>query len=223
MAHTAEQGNFEGRSRASGGFGNESGQTDRRGRSGEAERANRDAPNRGTARSAPQGPFKSPVYEATWQNLAQLGRMVGPMIAAPEIGLAAPVAQSMLSGNPYGAFGRPSGWSSYSQRDINPTGGNPRGNIGGRDNAIGNALIQARRNALLEEARRREATRPTISPHPIVPFQQYAPRAIFDHGAGLSTYGIAGSGSATPMPGRKAGGYGGVARPSPIAFSDSHL
>jgi hypothetical protein len=46
MGYTAEGGNFEGRSRAHGGFGNETGQTERRGRSGAAEKANRDAINR---------------------------------------------------------------------------------------------------------------------------------------------------------------------------------
>src|SRR5690349_11267064 len=117
MSYTTERGNFEGRSRAQGGFGNETGQTGRRGNGGEAEKANRDAMNRAAARSAPSGPFKSPIYDATLQNLAKLGVMVGPMIANPGIGLAAPLAKSILSGNPYGAFGMPRGWSSYSQRD----------------------------------------------------------------------------------------------------------
>lgn len=224
MPYSAEQGNFEGRSRARGGFGNETGQSERRGRNSEAERANRSAMNRATARSAPEGPFKSPKYDATLENLTKLGKMVGPMIANPGIGIAAPLAQSILSGDPYGAFGRPSGWSSYSQRDINPVGSNPRGNIGGRDTNIGNALTQARSNALLEEARRRQTSRPKLSPHPTAPLDQYRPPSvIFDQVPGLPFYGVAGPTHTPPMPRRsKASGYGGVSRPFPIPFPNSY-
>ena len=230
MSHSAEQGNFEGRARAHGGFGNETGQTDRRGRSGEAEKANRDAMkagrdarNREISLSAPQGPFKSPQYEATLENLAKLGKMATSMIGSP-VGMMAPVGQAILSGDVYGAFGRPTGWSSYSQRDINPMGSNPRGNIGGRDAAIGSALAQARQNALLEEARRRQASRPKTAPHPTVPLSQYMPPSvIFDPIPGLPFYGVAGPTYTAPTPGRgKASGYGGVARPSPISLPNSY-
>jgi hypothetical protein len=230
MSYSAEHGNFEGRSRARGGFGNETGQTDRRGRNGEAEKANREAMdasrkarNREVSLAAPQGPFKSPQYEPTAENLAKAAKMALSALSGP-IGMMSPVGQAILSGDVYGAFGRPTGWSSYSQRDINPMGSNPRGNIGGRETDIGNALTQARRNALLEEARRRQADRPKSWPHPAVPLDQYMPpSAIFDHIPGLPSYGIAGPTYAAPMPGRsKAGGYGGVARPSPIPFPSSY-
>lgn len=224
MPYSAERGNFEGRSRARGGFGNETEQTDRRGRGGEAEHANRDAMNRAAARSAPAGPFKSPQYDATLENLTKLGKMVGPMIANPGIGIAAPLAKSILSGDPYGAFGRPNGWSSYSQRDINPMGSNPRGNIGGRDTNLGNTLTQAHRNALLEEARRRQESRPKPSPHPAAPINQYVPPSmISDQVPGLPSYGVAGPSYSVPEQRRsKASGYGGVARPSPIPFPRSY-
>lgn len=230
MSYSAEQGNFEGRSRARGGFGNETGQTDRRGRNGEAEKANRDAiragrdaMNRAVTLSAPQGPFKSPNYPATLENLTKLGKMATSTLSGP-IGMLSPLGQAIVSGDVYGAFGRPTGWSSYSQRDINPMGSNPRGNIGGRDTDIGNALAQARHNALLEEARGREAYRPKLSPHPATPLDQYMPpSAINDHVPGLPLYGVAGPTYTPPMPRRgKASGYGGITRPSPIPFPSSN-
>lgn len=223
MSTSAERGNFEGRSRAHGGFGNESGQTDRRGRSGEAERANRDAMNRAAARSAPPGPFKSPTYDATLDNLVKLGKMVGPMLANPGIGLAAPLARSILSGDPYGAFGRPTGWSSYSPRDINPMGSNPRGNIGGRDTNVGIEPRHTRPFAALEEMRHRQESRPKPSPHPAAPLNQYMPPSfIFDQVPGLPFYGVSGPTYAgMPPRHRKASGYGGTARPSPIPFPES--
>ena len=230
MSYSAENGNFEGRSRARGGFGNETGQTDRRSRNGEAEKANRkamdairDARNREISLSAPQGPFKSPNYPATSENLTKMGKMAISMIGSP-IGMMSPVGQAIVSGDMYGAFGRPTGWSSYSQRDINPMGSNPRGNIGGRDADIGNALAQARRNALLEQARRRQENRPQSWPHPAVPLDQYMPPSvIFDHVPGLPSYGVAGPTYTAPMPGRsKASGYGGIARPSPIPFPNTY-
>lgn len=219
MAYTAENGNFEGRARAHGGFGNETGQSGRRGRSGEAQAANRNAINRAAARAAPPGPFKSPVYDASLSNLAKLGRMVGPMIASPGIGLAAPLAHSIISGDPYGAFGLPSGWSRYSPRDIDPLGPNPRGNTGSRD-AIADRLAQARRNALASEALRRRlagSAGATVGApaRPQVPM----PAMIGDQVPGLPFYGVAGPGygSATRRP-HKAAGYGGVARPAPIGY-----
>jgi len=230
MSYSAERGNFEGRSRARGGFGNETGQTDRRGRNGEAERANRDAMkasrdaiNRDISLAAPRGPFKSPNYPATWENLTKATKMAISALGGP-VGMMTPVGQAVLSGDVYGAFGRPTGWSSYSQRDINPMGSNPRGNIGGRDTDIGNALMQARRNSLLEEARRRQENRPKLSPHPTVPLNQYMPpSAIFDHISGLPFYGVAGPTDTAAIPRRsKAGGYGGVARPSPISSPNSY-
>jgi hypothetical protein len=230
MSYSAEKGNFEGRSRAPGGFGNETGQTDRRSRNGEAEKANRaaidasvKARNREISLSAPQGPFKSANYPATLENLAKMTKMAISALGGP-IGMMTPVGQAVLSGDVYGAFGRPTGWSSYSQRDINPMGSNPRGNIGGRDTDIGNALTQARHNALLEEARRRQANRPKSWPHPTVPLDQYMPPSlIFDHVPGLPSYGVAGPSYTAPMPGRgKASGYGGVARPSPIPYPNSY-
>jgi hypothetical protein len=224
MSYSAERGNFEGRSRARGGFGNETGQTDRRGRNGEAEKANNKAMNRAAALSAPEGPFKSPKYDATRENLIKAGKMAVSMMANPPLGFLDPVAKAILSDDPYAAFGRPTGWSTYSQRDINPMGSNPRGNIGGRDTGIGSALTQARRNALLEEARRRQANRPKLSPHPTTPLDQYMPPpVIFDHIPGLPTYGVAGQTYMPPMSKRgKASGYGGVARPSPIPFPNSY-
>lgn len=101
-------------------------------------------------------------------------------------------------------------------------GSNSRDNVGGRDTAFGSALMQARRNALLEEARR-QANRPKLPPHPTTPLNQYAPPpVIFDHVQGLPFYGVAGPRYTAPMPKRtKASGYGGVARPSPIQFPDS--
>jgi len=225
MSYTAEKGNFEGRARAAGGFGNETGQTDRRGRSGEAQAANRNAINRAAALSAPTGPFKSPMYDASWQNLAKLAEMVGPMIASPGIGFAAPLAKSIISGDPYGAFGVPRGWSSYSQRDINPMGSNPRGNIGGRDVAFGmGSLTQAQRDAILSAALRRphyeRPKAPIMAPNP---HPEYQPVAIGDQVSGLPYYGAAGPGYDMAAPRyRKASGYGGAARPAPIAFPPTH-
>ena len=221
MSYTAERGNFEGRSRANGGFGNETGQTDRRGRSGEAHAENVKAMNRAAALSAPPGPFKSPMYDATLQNLTKLTKMVGPMMMNPGIGLAAPLAQSILSGDPYGAFGIPDGWSSYSQRDINPMGANPRGNIGTRDVAAAmGGLAQAQRNAMLAAALRREqANRPKRgSTTPSQP-ERYSPAFIGDQVPGLPLYGMTRPGYPVPaLPRhRKASGYGGTARPAPIS------
>ena len=230
MSFSAEQGNFEGRSRARGGYGNETGQTDRRGRNGEAERANRqameasrNARNREITLAAPQGPFKSPNYPATLENLTKAAKMAISALGGP-VGMLSPVGQAIATGDVYGAFGRPTGWSSYSQRDINPMGSNPRGNIGGRDTDIGNALTQARRNALLEQARRQQANRPSSWPHPTDPLDQYMPpAAIFDQVPGLPPYGVAGPPHTASMSGgSKAGGYGGAARPSPIPFPSSY-
>ena len=111
-----------------------------------------------------------------------------------------------------GGFGSASGLGSSSP-----------GNGGGRDGAFGAALMQERRSALLEEARRRQANPPKLSPHPTALLPQYAPpTAIFDHVPGLPYYGVAGPTYAASMPTRrKASGYGGVARPSPIPFPDS--
>jgi hypothetical protein len=225
MSYTAERGNFEGRSRASGGFGNESGQTERRGRSGEASTANRRAINRAAALSAPAGPFKSPTYDASPQTLTRLGRMIGPMIASPGIGLAAPLAKAILSDDPYGAFGVPSGWSRYSQRDIDPMGSNPRGNVGGRDAAFGDALAPSQRQALLMEALRHPRAvgpgTPTLAP--VAP--RYSPPALIgDQVPGLPFYGVTGSRLEMAMPRhRKASGYGGVPRPTPIPYPNSSL
>lgn len=230
MSYSSEQGNFEGRSRARGGFGNETGQTDLRGRNGEAEKANREAMdigrnarNREVTLAAPRGPFKSPNYPATVENLTKLGKMAISMVGSP-IGMLSPVGQAILSGDVYGAFGRPTGWSSYSQRDINPMGSNPRGNIGGRDTDVGNAPTQARRNAVLEQARSRQASRPKRWPHPSIPLDQHTlPSVIFDQVPGLPFYGVAGQNSMARMPGRsKTSGYGGIARPSPIPFPNSY-
>lgn len=230
MSYSAEHGNFEGRSRARGGFGNETGQTDRRGRNGEAEKANRkamdasrNARNREVTLAAPQGPFKSANYPATLENVTKAAKMAISALGGP-VGMLSPVGQAIVSGDVYGAFGRPTGWSSYSQRDINPMGSNPRGNIGGREADIGNALTQARRSALLEEARRRQTDRPKSWPHPSIPLDQYTPPSvIFDHIPGLPSYGVAGPTYTTRMPGRsKASGYGGVARQSPIPFPNSY-
>ncbi len=212
MSYTAENGNFEGRSRAHGGFGNESGQTDRRGRSGEAARENFRAMARAAALSAPPGPFKSPVYDMSWENLAKLAQMVGPMIANPGIGLAAPVAQSILNGTAYGAFGIPKGWSTYSPRDIDPLGNNPRGNIGARDLIPGRGVwANAQRQLAQAEAIRRRSRRPQNSMPP-QPQSHVPPVFLSDAVAGLPAYGAT-------MPGYgKASGYGGVSRAAPIAF-----
>ena len=221
MAYTAETGNFEGRSRARGGFGNETGQTERRGRSGEAQAANRNAINRAATLSGPRGPFKSPVYDPSWQNLTKLAKTIGPMIANPGIGLVAPLAQSILSGDVYGAFGLPSGWSSYSPRDIDPMGSNPRGNIGGRDRDIGRSrLTAAQRNAILSEAlRRQQARRPQAPTEASIQRQYFGPITLGDHVPGLPVYGTTRPGYDAPMPGKgKAAGYGGTARLAPIAY-----
>jgi hypothetical protein len=198
MAYTTEHGNFEGRSRARGGFGNETGQTDRRGRSGEAAAANRNAINRAATLAGPRGPFKTPVYDPTVRNLATLGRIVGPTIMNPGIGLASPLAQSIYSGDVYGAFGLPSGWSSYTPRDFDPLGSNPRGNTGGRDAAFGAGdPAIAQRRAILAQLFGRER-----------PDQPNAPTgAPAQHGRGGP---------------RKAAGYGGNARPAPIPYPTHH-
>jgi hypothetical protein len=83
-------------------------------------------------------------------------------------------------------------------------------------------LMQGRRNALLDEARR-QATRPKLSPHPAIPLNQYAPPSvILDHVPALPLYGVAGRGYTALMPrGSKASGYGGAGRPSPIQFPGS--
>lgn len=222
MAYTAENGNFEGRSRARGGFGNETGQTERRGRNGEAQAANRNAINRAASMSAPSGPFKSPMYDASWQNLAKLGRMVGPMIANPGIGLAAPLAHSILSGDVYGAFGVPRGWSSYSPRDIDPLGSNPRGNTGGRDIGFGSRNL---RDAILAEALRRQQSGPpeTADVAPAQPAHQ-APAVIGEQVPGLPFHGVPGPRYGAGMPRHgKASGYGGAVRRAPISFPTSYL
>ena len=92
------------------------------------------------------------------------------------------------------------------------------GNGGGRDGAFGAALMQERRDALLEETRRRQTNRPKLSPHPAALLPQYVPpSAIFEHVPGLPHYGVAGPPyTAGPPTRRKASGYGGVARSSPI-------
>ena len=97
------------------------------------------------------------------------------------------------------------------------------GKGGGRDGAFGAALMQERHDALLEEARRGQANRPKLSPHPAAPLPQYVPpSAIFDHVPGLPYYGLGGPTYAAAMPTRrKASGYGGVARPSPIPSPNS--
>src|SRR5215510_10443592 len=99
-------------------------------------------------------------------------------------------------------------------------GSSAPGNGGGRDGAFGAALMQERRNAQLEEARRRQPNRPKISPHPANLLPQYVPpAAIYDPVPGLPYYGVGGPTYTAPMPThRKASGYGGVARPSPIQF-----
>jgi hypothetical protein len=91
------------------------------------------------------------------------------------------------------------------------------GNGGGRDGAFGAALAQERRKAVMEQASRPQ---PKPSPHPANLLPQYEPpSAIFDHVQGLPYYGVAGPAIPPPMPTRrKASGYGGVARPSPIPF-----
>jgi hypothetical protein len=218
MGYTAEGGNFEGRSRARGGFGNETGQTERRGRSGAAEKANRDAINKATTLSGPRGPFKSPVYDLTPRNALTLGRMVGPMLANPGIGLAASLGAAILSGDIYGAFGRPTGWSSYSPRDIDPMGANPRGSIGGRDPMMASA---ERRALLAELLRRQKAARPKppaeadIQPQP----QYVSPATISDHVPGLAAYGTGRPAYQIPLPRTgKAAGYGGTARQAPSPY-----
>jgi hypothetical protein len=219
MAYTAEHGNFEGRARANGGFGNETGQTDRRGRSGEAQAANRNAINRAATLSGPTGPFKSPVYGPTWQNLPKFAKMVGPMIVNPGIGVLGPLAKSIITDDPYGALGIPSGWSGYSQRDIDPMGDNPRGNIGGHDTAFGTGgLAQAQRRAALAAAIRRHQTRPP-SPANATPVQSqpYVPVAIGEQVPGLPLYGTATQGYG------KAGGYGGVPRAASIGFTRDYV
>lgn len=99
------------------------------------------------------------------------------------------------------------------------------GNGGGRDGAFGAALAQERRDALLGETRRRQTNRPKLSPHPAALLPQYVPpSAIFDHVPGLPHYGVAGPTHAAGMPiRRKASGYGGVARSSPIPSPNSKL
>jgi hypothetical protein len=99
-------------------------------------------------------------------------------------------------------------------------GSSSPGNGGGRDGAFEAALMQERRHAQLEEARRRQANAPKASPHPANLLPQYVPPAtIFDQVPGLPYYGVSGPTYAAPMPTpRKAGGYGGVARPFPIQY-----
>ena len=198
MSYSAEHGNFEGRSRARGGFGNETGQTERRGRSGEAAAANRNAINRAATLAGPRGPFKTPVYDPTMQNLATLGRIVGPMMMSPGIGLASPLAHSIYSGDVYGAFGLPSGWSSYTPRDFDPMGNNPRGNTGGRDIVSGmDDPVLAQRQAVLARLFGREQPSPSSAPT-VAPTQR------------------------DRLMRRKAAGYGGNARPAPIPYSTHH-
>lgn len=205
MSYTVENGNFEGRSRATGAYGNESGQAGRRGASGEAEKANKRAMEYAAAQSAPSGPFKSPNYDATAANIA---KMIGMAIPGP--GLLKNLGGPIVNDDPYGAFGIPKDWSTYSQRDIDPLGGNPRGNIGGRDVGAG-SLSLAQRQALLLAALRRQQARsrpPVIEPG--VP-KAYPIPAIGDQVPGLPSYGT--------TPG-KAGGYGGLGRPAPMPYPD---
>jgi hypothetical protein len=103
-------------------------------------------------------------------------------------------------------------------------GSSSPGNGGGRDRAFGAALMQEQRRAL-EQARRPQPNRPKPSSHPANLLPQYTPPAvIFDHVPGLPFYGVAGPTYAAPMPTRrKAGGYGGVARRSPIQFPISNF
>ena len=225
MSYTAERGNFEGRSRARGGFGNETGQTERRGDSGEAERANRNAMSRAATMAGPRGPFKSPVYDSLVQNATALGTMIGPMLANPGIGLAAPLAQSILSGDVYGAFGLPSGWSAHSPRDIDPMGRNPRGNISGRDDGFRDTgLTPNQRSALVAEGLRRQQLRPKAPPEPPMRWGSVAPATISDQLAGLPIYGVTRPGYKVAVPGQgKAAGYGGVARSAPIAHPESYF
>lgn len=199
MSYTAENGNFEGRPRAAGAFGNESGR---------AGKAAAGAAERTPMAKAPTGPFKSPVYDATPQNLARLAGMVGPMVASPGIGLAAPLAKAILSGDAYGAFGMPRGWSSYSPRDIDPTGTNPRGNIGGRDGrSARDRMAQAQRQAaLLAALRAKQAMQPRRPVAPPMPTTAYVPRTIGDQAPGLPLYSTATQGYG------KSGGYGGAPR-----------
>jgi hypothetical protein len=162
------------------------------------------------AAGAPTGPFKSPVYEATPQNLARLAGMVGPMVASPGIGLAAPLAKAILSGDAYGALGMPRGWSSYSPRDIDPTGSNPRGNIGGRDSRpsrSGTAQAQ-RQAAILAALRAKQAAQPQRFAAPPIRTTSYEPGIIGDQVPGLPLYSTATQGYG------KGGGYGGVPRPT---------
>lgn len=208
MSYSVENGNFEGRSRATGAFGNETGQSGRRRDNGAAEAANRRDMALAAAAGAPPGPFKSPVYDATLQNLSRLAQIVGPMIASPGIGLAAPLARSIISGDPYGAFGMPRGWSGYAPRDIDPTGRNPRGNIGGHEPVTpANGSTEARRRAALLALRQQTAAsaRPARAPAKLPP--AYVPGVIGEQVPGLSPYSTATQGYG------KAGGYGGIPRP----------
>lgn len=218
MSNTAESGNFEGRSRARGGFGNETGQTERRGRNGEAERANRNAINRAATLSGPRGPFKSAVYDPSIENMVTLGKMIGPMLANPGIGLAAPLAQSIFGGDVYGAFGLPGGWSRYSQRDIDPLGRNPRGNIGGRDQRLLDSGLESTQR-LAGALRRQQPSLPIAPAGPSMHRYFAAPVTMSDQIPGLPVYGTTRPGYGVAMPGRgKAAGYGGTARRVPALY-----
>lgn len=110
----------------------------------------------------------------------------------------------------HGSFGGASGLAS----------GGP-GNGGDRDGAFGAALAQELRKAQLVPAKR---PRPNPSPHPANLLPQYTPpSAIVDQVPGLPYYGVAGPNYPLPMPtSRKASGYGGVSRPSPIPFQNPY-
>jgi hypothetical protein len=181
--------------------------------------------NRAATLSGPRGPFKSPVYDPTIQNMATLGKMIGPMLASPGIGLAAPLGQAILDDDVYGAFGMPRGWSSYSPRDIDPMGRNPRGNIGAREGNLRNSrLTPAQRSAVVAEALRRQQPRPKKSAEPPLRRQHVASVTIGDQVAGLPIYGTTRPGYEIVIPGHgKAAGYGGVARPAPIAYPSSYF
>ena len=131
-----------------------------------------------------------------------------------------PLADAILSGDVYGAFGRPTGWSSYSPRDIDPMGANPRGNIGGRDPM----MASAQRRALLAELlRRQQAARPKAPAEAAIQPQYVPPAIISDHVPGLPTYSTGRPAYEIPLPGAgKAAGYGGTARQTPSPYSVIH-
>jgi hypothetical protein len=148
--------------------------------------------------------------------------MVAPMLANPGIGLAAPLGKAIFGGDVYGAFGRPTGWSSYSPRDIDPMGANPRGNIGGRDPRI----APAERKAFVAELLRRQRAARPKSPAEAgtQPQPQFAPPAtISDQVPGLAAYGTGRPAYQRPLPrAGKAAGYGGTARQALSPYPVTH-